>query len=71
MLAFKAAISFEMTRRQNDKRMVALHVEMKDMMSMVGMYVLTSAYHKFRLALRLIVFTGYEVLRKAIGAPTE
>lgn len=37
VLAFKAAITFELTRRQNDKRMRALHVTMKDLMSVVGL----------------------------------
>lgn len=39
MLAFKAAINFELTRRSNDRRIFALHVEMKDMMSMLTVCV--------------------------------
>lgn len=35
---FKTAITLEMTRRSNDKRILALHVEMKDMMSVLAMY---------------------------------
>lgn len=37
VLAFQAAISFELTRRENDKKILALHVEMSDMMTVVGL----------------------------------
>lgn len=39
VLAFKAAINFELTRRSNDRRIFALHVEMKDTMSVLTMCV--------------------------------
>lgn len=37
VLAFQAAISFELTRRENDKKILALHVEMSDMMTVVSL----------------------------------
>lgn len=37
VLAFKTAVTFELTRRQNDKRILALHVTMVDLMSVVGL----------------------------------
>lgn len=37
VLAFKTAVTFEMTRRQNDKRIVALHVSMLDLMAVIGL----------------------------------
>ncbi|EKM48544.1 uncharacterized protein PHACADRAFT_132334, partial [Phanerochaete carnosa HHB-10118-sp] len=37
VLAFKAAVTLEMTRRQNDKRCVALHVSMSDLMAVIGL----------------------------------
>ena len=42
VIAFKTAIAFEMTRRSNDKRILALHVQMKDTMSVVVLSVLFS-----------------------------
>ena len=33
-------MTFEMTRRQNDKRIVALHVSMMDLMAVIGLYVM-------------------------------
>lgn len=36
-LAFKTIINLEMTRRENDKRVLALHAEMCNMMSIVVM----------------------------------
>lgn len=37
VLAFKTAVTFELTRRQNDKRILALHITMVDLMSVVGL----------------------------------
>lgn len=39
ILAFKTAVTFELTRRQNDKRIIALQIDMKDLMSVVAMEV--------------------------------
>ena len=35
VLAFKAAYTMEKTRRQNDKRVIAVYVSMKDMIGML------------------------------------
>ena len=35
VLAFKAVYTMEMTRRDNDRRVKSLYVEMKDMMSIL------------------------------------
>ncbi|THG94425.1 hypothetical protein EW026_g7045 [Hermanssonia centrifuga] len=37
VLAFKTAVTFEITRRANDKRILALHIDMKDLMSIIAM----------------------------------
>jgi hypothetical protein len=40
VLAFKTALKFELTRRQNDKRIMLIHVKMNDMLSVLLLYVL-------------------------------
>lgn len=42
VLAFKAVYSLEMTRRQNDKRIIALYKEMKDMVEVLVRYSLST-----------------------------
>ncbi len=35
VLAFKAVYTMEMTRRENDRRIISLHVSMKDMIQIL------------------------------------
>ena len=44
-LAFKTVINLEMTRRENDQRVLALHAEMCNMMSIVAMCVIPLSIH--------------------------
>jgi hypothetical protein len=37
---FKGALTLEVTRRDNDKKVLALNVKMCDMMSVLSLYVL-------------------------------
>ena len=39
VLAFKAVYTLETTRRENDKKLIALYVEMKDMMAVLIQWV--------------------------------
>ena len=41
VLAFKAVYTLEQKRRDNEKKIIALYVEMKDMMSVLLLYVQT------------------------------
>lgn len=43
VLAFKAVYTMEMTRRENDKRIRSLYVEMKEMIAVLVQYVLSLA----------------------------
>lgn len=53
VLAFKTAYSMEMTRRQNDKRILSLYVEMKDMMEVLFQYTRSFVLLKPELIIRL------------------
>lgn len=41
VLAFKAVYTLEQKRRDNEKKIIALYVEMKDMMGVLLLYVQT------------------------------
>lgn len=41
VLAFKAVYALETTRQENDRRVMTLYVEMKDMMMVMVQYVLS------------------------------
>ena len=45
VLAFKTVYTLEMKRRDNEKKIIALYVEMKDMMSILLLCVLAFTYH--------------------------
>jgi hypothetical protein len=54
VLAFKAVVTLEMTRRECNKKLIALHLQMQEMMSVLLQYVLAF----YSLMLR-VVFTIY------------
>ena len=59
VMAFKTVYTLEQKRRDNEKKIIALYVEMKDMMGVLLLYVwsLTSCY------VALIVFAASEMCK--------
>jgi hypothetical protein len=45
VLAFKAVYTLEAKRRENDKKIISLYVEMRDMMAVLIQYVISSHEH--------------------------
>jgi hypothetical protein len=45
VMAFKTVYTLELKRRDNEKKVIALYVEMKDMMGVLLLCVLAFAYH--------------------------
>lgn len=58
VLAFKTVLKFEMTRRQNDKRIMLVQVKMNDMLSVLLMCVV----HLLNCLLRNIVVMSNIIL---------
>ena len=44
-MAFKTVYTLELKRRDNEKKIIALYVEMKDMMGVLLLFVLAFTHH--------------------------
>ena len=45
VMAFKTVYTLELKRRDNEKKIIALYVEMKDMMGVLLLFVLAFTHH--------------------------
>lgn len=60
-MAFKAVWALEMKRRENDRRIIALHVEIKDMMGVLVQFVHSKATGG--ICSQISAFTGLKMSR--------